>query len=116
MEKYGINEYDWFFRHLELRIFRFGRLEFEKDGFPMGAFSGGNRRAKRWKKVISIHIPPRGEKAGYRPGEGISYSGNGFPGEEICPICATPGFCILDSGTFCPKAVILSSFKMNFSS
>lgn len=27
--EYGINEYHWFFRHIELRIFRLGRLQFE---------------------------------------------------------------------------------------
>ena len=27
--EYGIDEYDWFFRHMELTIFRFGRLQFE---------------------------------------------------------------------------------------
>ena len=28
--EYGINQYDWFFRHIEMTIFRLGRLEFER--------------------------------------------------------------------------------------
>ena len=27
---YGIDQYDWFFRHIECRLFRLGRLEFER--------------------------------------------------------------------------------------
>ena len=29
-KEYGIDQYDWFFRHIECKIFRLGRLEFEK--------------------------------------------------------------------------------------
>ena len=97
--EYGINEYDWFFRHLELRIFRFGRLEFEKMDSPW-ELSPGETGVRKGEKVISIHIP-QGEKLVTRPGEGISYSGNGFLGKKSDRICVTPGFCILDSGTFC---------------
>ena len=46
----------------------------------MGAFSGGNRRVKRGKGDQYSYSP--GGKAGYRPGEGISYSGNGFLGKK----------------------------------
>lgn len=58
--EYGINEYDWFFRHLELRIFRFGRLEFEKMDSPW-ELSPGETGVRKGEKVISIHIP-QGEK------------------------------------------------------
>ena len=58
--EYGINEYDWFFRHLELRIFRLGRLEFEKMVSPW-EFVTGERTVKKGYTVISIHIP-QGEK------------------------------------------------------
>ena len=47
--EYGLNEYGWFFRHLDLTIFRLGRLEFEKLPSPWTFF----QKEKRWKRGIS---------------------------------------------------------------
>lgn len=54
--EYGINQYDWFFRHIEGRIFRLGRLEFE----VMESEWDINYEEKVIRKgdtVVSIHIP-----------------------------------------------------------
>lgn len=53
--EYGINQYDWFFRHIECTIFRLGRLEFEKMDSQWelkGAEGAGYGEA-----IINVHIP-----------------------------------------------------------
>lgn len=68
--EYGINQYDWLCHHIELQLFRLGRLEFERieslwevhaatDG---GAENIGVRRdIHKGDAVIMVHIP-QGEK------------------------------------------------------
>lgn len=58
--EYGIDEYDWFFRHVELKIFRLGRLEFETMQSEWDLSTGGCS-VKLGDPVINIHIP-QGEK------------------------------------------------------
>lgn len=58
--EYGIDQYDWFFRHVELKIFRLGRLEFETMESEWDLCAGGIS-VKQGEPVISIHIP-QGEK------------------------------------------------------
>lgn len=54
--EYGINEYDWFFRHFDLQIFRLGRLEFEKMESPWEIHATG-WEIRKGHPVISVHIP-----------------------------------------------------------
>lgn len=58
--EYGINEYRWFFRHIECRIWRLGRLEFEETEIgpeELGVAPEGQGKIPVW----NIHIP-QGEK------------------------------------------------------
>lgn len=57
---YGIGEYDWFWRHIDMTLFRLGRLQFErmKLEYNIGA---ENNQLMAGTPVINIHIP-QGEK------------------------------------------------------
>lgn len=58
--EYGINEYRWFFRHIECRLRRLGRLEFEEmdvEWKEIEETSGITGKVP----VINVHIP-QGEK------------------------------------------------------
>ncbi|MDE7334358.1 MAG: acyltransferase domain-containing protein [Lachnospiraceae bacterium] len=57
--EYGINQYDWFFRHIECTIFRLGRLEFEKMDSQWEL--KGVKRAGYGETAIHVHIP-QGER------------------------------------------------------
>ncbi len=76
----GIDEYDWFFRHMKLTIFRLGRMQFEIMDSRWN-FTAGERMVKKGDPIISIHIP-QGEKLTLESVEGIYCSGNGFLGER----------------------------------
>lgn len=58
--EYGINEYHWFYRHIELTVFRLGRLQFEKTP-SQWEFTLDGKEIKKGDTVISIHIP-QGER------------------------------------------------------
>lgn len=58
--EYGISEYIWFFRHIELRLFRLGRLQFEKMESPWNLDYQGTV-IKKGDTVMNIHIP-QGER------------------------------------------------------
>lgn len=58
--EYGIQQYDWFYRAIEGKLFRFGRLEFEK-GFSEWEFVYQDRKVSIGEPVIYVHIP-QGEK------------------------------------------------------
>ena len=44
--EYGIDEYDWFFRHMKLTIFRLGRMQFEIMDSRWN-FTAGERMVKK---------------------------------------------------------------------
>ena len=52
----GLGAYEWFYRHIDMTLFRFGRLQFE----PMimeYTISGGDYTIPQGTPVINIHIP-----------------------------------------------------------
>lgn len=53
---YGIGAYDWFWRHMDMTVFRLGRLQFEqmKMEYSVGQ---GEDCIKKGTPVINIHIP-----------------------------------------------------------
>lgn len=53
---YGIGAYDWFWRHMDMTVFRLGRLQFEqmKMGYTVGK---GEKTILQGTPVINIHIP-----------------------------------------------------------
>lgn len=53
---YGIDEYQWFWRHLELQLFGLGRLQFEKTASEWDISIPGTEIAKG-DILISVHIP-----------------------------------------------------------
>lgn len=54
--EYGIDQYDWFFRHIKMTLFCLGRLEFEwlKSEWD---FVHEGRRIQKGDPLIFIHIP-----------------------------------------------------------
>lgn len=58
--EYGINEYGWFFRHIECRLRRLGRLEFEEMDVEWKEIEIKSEITGR-VPVINVHIP-QGEK------------------------------------------------------
>lgn len=54
--EYGIQEYEWLWRHVEMTIFRFGRLQFEKTLSPW-EFCSKDKKRNIGEPIISIHIP-----------------------------------------------------------
>lgn len=55
-KEYGINEYRWFFRHIQGTILRLGRLEFEEAELDARA-SGWDDHRQNTIPVLNIHIP-----------------------------------------------------------
>ncbi len=54
--EYGIHQYDWLYRHIELRLFRLGRLQYEMlEAEQEHIWEGGHIRVG--DSVISVHIP-----------------------------------------------------------
>lgn len=83
--EYGIDQYDWFFRHIEMRIFRLGRLEFEMMPSEWDLeYKGG--RIRVGDPVINIHIP-QGEKLNVSACVESCKRGKAFWGEEYPCIC-----------------------------
>ena len=76
--EYGIDEYDWFFRHMKLTIFRLGRMQFEIMDSRWN-FTAGERMVKKGDHQYSYST---GRKAHTGECEGIHYSGNGFLGKR----------------------------------
>lgn len=54
--EYGIREYEWFVRHMELTIFRLGRLEFERMSSEW-ELQCGDVVLSAGEPLISVHIP-----------------------------------------------------------
>lgn len=61
--EYGIKEYNWLWNHLELRLFRLGRLQFEPIVFDRTLTVNGKVVAKD-DLVLNVHIP-QGEPLNY---------------------------------------------------
>ena len=54
--EYGIEQYEWFWRHIELKVFRLGRLQFEPIAFDRTITVNGKRIRKN-ELVLNVHIP-----------------------------------------------------------
>ena len=78
--EYGIDEYDWFFRHMKLTIFRLGRMQFEIMDSRWN-FTAGERMVKK-RRSDHQYSYSTGRKAHTGECEGIHYSGNGFLGKR----------------------------------
>ena len=58
--EYGLQEYGWLWRHIEMTIFRLGRLQFERMESEW-EFWYKNQQVCKGDTVISIHIPKGGK-------------------------------------------------------
>ena len=58
--KRGLGAHDWFYRHLDMKLFRFGRLQFEEMELKEDLI-GENIAVEKGTKILNIHIP-QGEK------------------------------------------------------
>ncbi|MFR3947236.1 MAG: acyltransferase domain-containing protein [Ruminococcus sp.] len=83
--EYGIDEYDWFFRHMKLTIFRLGRMQFEIMDSRWN-FTAGERMVKKGDPIISIHIP-QGEKLTLESVRESIIQGMAFWGKEMPYLC-----------------------------
>lgn len=54
--EYGLREYGWLFRHIEMTIFKLGRLQFEQMPSEW-EFVWRGRTVSKGEPVISVHIP-----------------------------------------------------------
>ncbi|WP_139997313.1 acyltransferase domain-containing protein [Paenibacillus paridis] len=54
--EYGIEEYNWLQEHVQLRLFRLGRLQFQPIAFDRDLVVNGRKIAKN-QIVFNIHIP-----------------------------------------------------------
>ena len=54
--EYGIEQYYWLSRHIELKIFRLGRLQFEPAAFNTTVTVNGGR-INKGDLVLKVHIP-----------------------------------------------------------
>ena len=54
--KYGLGAYDWIYRHIDMTLFRLGRLQFEQMEME---YEVGKKPCslEKGRKVINIHIP-----------------------------------------------------------
>lgn len=82
--EYGIDQYDWFFRHIECTVFRLGRLEFEKAESEWELH--GAREIKQGETVIYVHIP-QGEKLDIRAVKDSFDKAYCFWGEQYAYLC-----------------------------
>ena len=78
--EYGIAEYDWLYRHIEMSLFRFGRLQFEKT------FAEPGWDVAQGREVISIHIP-QGENLDRKACLESVRRGRQFWGTEYTYLC-----------------------------
>lgn len=83
--EYGINQYDWFFRHIELTIFRLGRLEFERLPSEW-EFVSGDITIQKGDPIIFIHIP-QGEKLDIQACKASVEQAYEFWGRDYVYIC-----------------------------
>lgn len=83
--EYGIDEYNWFFRHINLTIFRLGRLEFEKMPSPYD-LQTPQGSVKKGQDIISIHIP-EGDKLTPEVCRESIEEGRRFWGEKYIYFC-----------------------------
>lgn len=51
----GLGAFDWFYRHMDMKLFRLGRLQFEK--LCLEEEIGSKEVLKKGTEVINIHIP-----------------------------------------------------------
>lgn len=54
--EYGIEQYEWLWLHIELKIFRLGRLQFQPAAFDRTVTVNGKRISKG-DLVLKVHIP-----------------------------------------------------------
>lgn len=76
--EYGLEEYDWLAHHVELQLFRLGRLQFEKTLSEWEILHG--------KTVISVHVP-QGEKLEIEACRESVKRGYEFWGKEYTYLC-----------------------------
>lgn len=83
--EYGLQEYQWLWRHVEMTIFCLGRLQFEKTASPW-EIQMGDKKGKIGEPVISIHIPEGEPLDRERCRESIK-QGRAFWGKELPFVC-----------------------------
>ncbi|MBR6770095.1 MAG: DUF5596 domain-containing protein [Lachnospiraceae bacterium] len=95
--EYGIDQYDWFFRHISLTLFGLGRLQFERLASPW-EFADEVRSIQKGDSIICIHIPQGGKLVKEEVVESLEKA-FAFLGREIPYLCHSwllyPGLCHL---------------------
>ena len=83
--EYGLQEYEWLWRHVEMTIFRLGRLQFEKTPSPW-AVQTKDKKREIGEPIISIHIPEGEPLDGKLFRESITL-GQKFWGKDLPFVC-----------------------------
>lgn len=83
--EYGLQEYEWLWRHVEMTIFRLGRLQFEKTPSPW-AVQKKDKKREIGEPIISIHIPEGEPLDGKLCRESIAL-GQKFWGKDLPFVC-----------------------------
>lgn len=83
--EYGISDYRWFAKHLELKIFRLGRLQFEPIKNKI-FFKKLNLESAKLNNIINVHIP-QGERLEMSKVKASIKSAYQFFGKECNFIC-----------------------------
>lgn len=83
--EYGINEYVWFSHHLNMRLFRLGRLQFEYLD-SLWDIQDENMQIQKGDPVISVHIP-QGEKLDLAAVRNSLEQAREFVGTDIPYLC-----------------------------
>ena len=81
----GLKEYGWFFRHIDMVLFRLGRLQFEKMELEDSVVSE-EMMLKEGTEVINVHIP-QGEPLTWEACERSIEMAKEFWGEDKLYVC-----------------------------
>lgn len=87
--EYGIDEANWFWRHLQLKIFKLGRLQFETmeaEHDITGTVNGVSYHIPKGESLINVHIP-QGEPLRWTDCEQSFLQAYTWFGKEIPYIC-----------------------------
>ena len=78
--EYGLQEYEWLWRHVEMTIFRLGRLQFEKTPSPWAVQTKDKKRENR--RANNQYPYSRGRAVGWETVQRIHYPGTKVLGKR----------------------------------
>ena len=83
--KKGLGEYEWFYHHIDMKLFRLGRLQFQEMEMEEDLVGNGIM-IKRGTEVLNIHIP-QGERLNWNKCEESIQKAEKFWGKDKVYLC-----------------------------